>query len=180
MINFCVLLFKLVRELYKEPFATFTTIWHHQVQDVVFHGGQKVTSQRLNYRKICVYLWVAHLVDALHYNPKGRGFESPWGCWDFSFINNSGFAIALGIFQTLMKRCTRHMSWGLRVCLGRYNWFVSRHADFLQNLEDSISWNPMGLSSPVPYWRVQNSCLSPSIHTSFVKQAASFWSLRQN
>jgi hypothetical protein len=29
------------------------------------------------------------------------------------------------------------------------------------------------------YRRVQNSCLSTSIHTCFVKLAASFWALRQ-
>ena len=27
---------------------------------------------------------VAQLVDALHYKPEGRGFDSQWSHWDFS------------------------------------------------------------------------------------------------
>jgi hypothetical protein len=27
---------------------------------------------------------MAHLVEALHYNPEGRGFDSQWCNWNFS------------------------------------------------------------------------------------------------
>jgi hypothetical protein len=30
-------------------------------------------------------LLVAQLAEALHYKPEGRGFDSRWGHWDFSF-----------------------------------------------------------------------------------------------
>ena len=32
----------------------------------------------------------------------------------FRSFNNCCFAIAVGFFQPLMKRCTRHMSWGVK------------------------------------------------------------------
>jgi len=40
----CGLLFKLVRELYQEPFVIFITIWHQNGQDIVVHFGQEKTS----------------------------------------------------------------------------------------------------------------------------------------
>ena len=71
----------------------------------------------------------------------------------FCLFNNSGFAIDLEYFQTQMKRSTRHVSWGLRVCVCRYNWFTYWYAEIQQNLEDSISKNPTGISIPVK-WKV--------------------------
>jgi hypothetical protein len=37
-------LFKLVRELYQEPFVIFITFWHQDGQDIVLHFGQEKTS----------------------------------------------------------------------------------------------------------------------------------------
>ena len=105
----------------------------------------------LNYREISVDWWEAKIVDALRYNPEGRGLI-PHGVVEvFRSIYNSDFAIDLGFLQTLIKRRTRHMSSESRVWVRRYNSFPSWYADFPQNLEDLTSWNPMGFSRPVKW-----------------------------
>jgi hypothetical protein len=177
------LLFKLVRDLYKEPFAAFITIWHHQIQDIVLHGGQKVTRQLAELQGSLSRL-MGGAVDWCTALQSGR--TRVWfsiGSFRF-FFHNSGFARTQEFFQTLMKRSTRHISWGVK-SLGAQvqliyiliSWFSAKSGRL--NLLESNGHVEACKMKALPYRRVQNSCLSPSIHTGFVNQPASFWALRQ-
>jgi len=55
---------------------------------------------------------VAQLVEALHYNPAGRGFDSRLCHWDFSLTYLSGRTMALGLAQPLREISTRNISYG--------------------------------------------------------------------
>jgi hypothetical protein len=54
---------------------------------------------------------VAGLVEALSYKREGRGFDSQWRYWNFSF---SGLTLALGSTQPLIEISTRNISCGLK------------------------------------------------------------------
>ena len=51
---------------------------------------------------------VAQLVEALHYKPEGRGFDSRW-CHN---NNPFGRTMVLGSTQPLTEMSTRNISWG--------------------------------------------------------------------
>ena len=53
---------------------------------------------------------MAQLVEALHYKPEGRGFDSRWCNWNF--YNPAGRTIALGLTQPLTEMSTNNISWG--------------------------------------------------------------------
>ena len=57
---------------------------------------------------------VAQLVEALRYKPEGRGFDSRWCHWNFSFHNPSGRTMVLGSTQPLTEMSTRNISWGVK------------------------------------------------------------------
>jgi hypothetical protein len=46
---------------------------------------------------------VAHLVEALHYKPEGRGFDFQWCQWNFYTHNTSGRTMALWSNQPLTE-----------------------------------------------------------------------------
>jgi hypothetical protein len=56
---------------------------------------------------------VAQLVEALHYKPEGRGFDSRW-CHLIFHWHAFGRAMALGSTQSLTEMSTRHISWGVK------------------------------------------------------------------
>ena len=63
--------------------------------------------------KISVGRGVAQLVDAPHYNPKGRGFHSLKVSLEFFFEHNpSGLTMTLGSTLPLKEMSTRNISWG--------------------------------------------------------------------
>jgi hypothetical protein len=47
---------------------------------------------------------------ATSYKPKGRGFDSQLGHWNFSCLNPSGLTVALGSTQPLTEMSTRIIS----------------------------------------------------------------------
>jgi hypothetical protein len=51
---------------------------------------------------------VVQLVEALRYKPEGRGLDSQWCHWNFSY----GRTLALELTQPLTKISTRNISWG--------------------------------------------------------------------
>jgi len=51
---------------------------------------------------------VVQLVEALRYKPEGRGLDSQWCQWNFSY----GRTVALGLTQPLTEISTRNISWG--------------------------------------------------------------------
>jgi hypothetical protein len=53
---------------------------------------------------------MAQLVEALHYEPEGRGFDSRWFHWNFALTNPSGRTMALGLAQPLTATGTRNIS----------------------------------------------------------------------
>ena len=56
---------------------------------------------------------VAQLVEALRYKPGGRGFDSRWYNWNFSFTESPfGLTMALGSTQVPKEMSTRNISWG--------------------------------------------------------------------
>jgi hypothetical protein len=57
---------------------------------------------------------VAQLVQALRYEPEGRGFDSRWCIGIFHWLNPSGRTMALGLTQSLTKMSTRNISWGVK------------------------------------------------------------------
>jgi hypothetical protein len=54
------------------------------------------------------------VVEALRYNPEGRGFDSRWCHWNFSWDNTSGRTMGLRSTQPLTEMNTRNISWGPR------------------------------------------------------------------
>jgi hypothetical protein len=53
------------------------------------------------------------MVEAPHYKPEGRGFDSRWCHWIFFISHNpSGRTMALGLTQPLTELSTRDISWG--------------------------------------------------------------------
>ena len=47
-------------------------------------GSRKLHAEVLANFLIVLIQAVAHLVEALRYNPEGRGFDSRWCLWNFS------------------------------------------------------------------------------------------------
>jgi hypothetical protein len=87
---------------------------------------------------------VAQLVEAQRYKPEGRGFDSRWGNWDFSWT------VTLGLTQPLTEMSTRDISWGSKGgrCVGLTTLPYSC-ADFLHILGALTSRIPKGLSRPI-------------------------------
>ena len=55
---------------------------------------------------------MAQLLEALRYQPKGRGFDYRWSHWNVSVpLNPSGRTVALGSTQPLTEMNTRNISW---------------------------------------------------------------------
>jgi len=58
---------------------------------------------------------VAQSVEALHYKPEGRGFDSRWCHSNFSLTYNpSSRTVALESTQPLTEMSTRNTSWGVK------------------------------------------------------------------
>jgi len=56
---------------------------------------------------------VAQLVEALRYNPEGRGFDSPMVSLEFFIdIILPGRTMSLGLTQPVTEMSTRNISWG--------------------------------------------------------------------
>ena len=55
---------------------------------------------------------MAQLVEALRYNPEGRGFDGVIEI--FHWLNPSGRTVALGMTQPLTEMSTRNISWGVK------------------------------------------------------------------
>ena len=64
---------------------------------------------------------LAQLVEALHYNPEGRGFHFRWCTGIFHWHNPSGRTMALGLTQSLTEMSTRNISWRVKAA-GAYGW----------------------------------------------------------
>ena len=58
---------------------------------------------------------VARLVEALPYNPQGRGIDSRCCNWNFSLTNPSGHTVALGSNQLLAEMGKKCIFCGLKV-----------------------------------------------------------------
>jgi hypothetical protein len=77
-------------------------------------GNSKTEKKNLlcviqNYDKPIMFLLgyaVALLVEALRYNPEGRGFDSRRCHWNFS--------LTLSLTQPLTEMSTRNISWGVK------------------------------------------------------------------
>jgi hypothetical protein len=83
------------------------------------------------------------------YKPAGRGFDSRWCQWIFSWHNPVGRTMALWSTQPLTEMSTRNISWGVKAA-GAYGWQPTTFKCRLsRNLGASTSWNPVGLSRPV-------------------------------
>ena len=55
------------------------------------------------------------LVQALRYNPEGRGFDSRWCHWNFSLTYNpSRRTMVLGLTQSLTEMSTGDISYGVK------------------------------------------------------------------
>jgi len=57
---------------------------------------------------------VVQLVEALRYKPEGRGFDSRWYHWNFSFTYPSGRNMAMRSTQPLTEISTRNISWEVK------------------------------------------------------------------
>ena len=55
---------------------------------------------------------VAQLAEALHYKPKGRGFESRWCHWNFSLTYSFRPRYGSGLTQPPTEMSTRNIFWG--------------------------------------------------------------------
>jgi hypothetical protein len=89
---------------------------------------------------------VAHLVEALRYKSEGRGFDSRWCQWNFSFTYPSGCTMALGLTQPLTEINTRNIS---RRPVRRADNLTTFMCQLSWNLGASTSWNPEDLSRSV-------------------------------
>ena len=78
---------------------------------------------------------MAWLVEALHYKPEGRGFDSQWG----HCFNLSGRIMALGVNSAFNRN--EYREYLLEV--------EAASAECLEILAGSDSWSPKGLSRPV-------------------------------
>ena len=54
---------------------------------------------------------VARVVDALHYKPVGRGFDSPWRNWNFSLTS---FRPQSGSSVDSAEKSNRNFSWRVK------------------------------------------------------------------
>ena len=90
-----------------------------------------------------------HIVEALRYKSEGRGFDSQWCYWNFSWHNPSGRTMALGLTQPLTEMSTRNISWGKRRPVLRADNLTTFMCRLSWNLGTSTSWNPQVLSRPV-------------------------------
>jgi hypothetical protein len=52
------------------------------------------------------------VVETLCYKPEGRGIDSRWCHWKFSFNNLAGRTLALRSAQPLTEMSTRNFPWG--------------------------------------------------------------------
>jgi len=59
-------------------------------------------------------LWRMREKVALRYKPESRGFDSPWGYWDF-LLNSSSHTVALGLIEPLTEMSARDIRWGVKV-----------------------------------------------------------------
>ena len=57
---------------------------------------------------------MAQLVEALRYKSEGRGFDSPFCHWNFSWTYPSGRTMARGLTQPLTEMSTRFIYWGVK------------------------------------------------------------------
>ena len=55
------------------------------------------------------------LVEALHYKPEGRGFDSRWVTGIFHWLDLSGRTMTLESAQPLTEMSARNISWGVKV-----------------------------------------------------------------
>ena len=82
---------------------------------------------------------LSQLVEALHYKPEGREFDSRRVSEIFRSLNPSGHTLTLGLTQPLTETTTRGLTTLPPSC-----------ADCLIILEDSASsWSPQDLCRPV-------------------------------
>ena len=61
------------------------------------------------------------LVEALHYKPECRGFDSRWVTGIFHSLDPSAHTMTLEWAQALTEMSTRNISWGVKVA-GAYGW----------------------------------------------------------
>jgi hypothetical protein len=66
-------------------------------------------------------LLVARLVQALHYKPEGRGFNSRWCHWISHWHYPSGRTMALRSSHSLTKMSTRNIFWAVKTA-GALDW----------------------------------------------------------
>ena len=92
---------------------------------------------------------MVQLVEALHYNPEGRGFDSRWNHRDL-WLNPSGRTMALGSTQPLIEMSARNISWEVKA-VGAYIWqpWNLHVLNVYKILGGSNSFRPKGLSRPV-------------------------------
>jgi hypothetical protein len=57
---------------------------------------------------------VVQLVEALHFEPEARGFDSRWCHYNFALTNLSGRTMALGSIQPLTVMSTRIIPEGVK------------------------------------------------------------------
>ena len=97
----------------------------------------------------CSLYFCSQLVEALCYKSEGRGFDSRWCHWNFSWHNPSGRTMALGSTQPLTEMSTRNISWGQRRPVRRADNLTTFVCRLSWNLGTSPSWNPQGLFRPI-------------------------------
>jgi len=64
---------------------------------------------------------VMQFVEALHYNLKGREFDSQWGIGICHWFKPSGRSMALGSTNPVTEMSTSNISWVVRAA-GPYGW----------------------------------------------------------
>jgi hypothetical protein len=92
--------------------SRFTGItWKFRKQDTCTTDKNScISHQRINAEsmlRIEGYAW-AQSVEALYYKSEGRGFDSRWYHWNFSF------PMVLGMTKPLTEMSTRDNSWGVK------------------------------------------------------------------
>jgi len=112
---------------------------------------------------LCLFLWkrkwklghpVAQLVEALRYKPEGRGFDSRWCHWNFSFT------MAMRLTQTLTEMSTRNISQWLKAA-GAHGWqpyhlhvptvLKSGSRNFQEPSESVQAYSGIALSFALPF-----------------------------
>jgi hypothetical protein len=59
-------------------------------------------------------IYQGQLVEELRYKPEGRGFDSRWDHWNFSWLKLSSRTMALVSSQPLTEMSTRNISWRVK------------------------------------------------------------------